>query len=138
MSQALTMAGYAAFSVTDALKPGAQLLKWMVLVSLFSWARDKDTKRYGWWGAAVRSQDEFFGSFLWKIERAKNTDATAVAAKAYIEQALAWMKRDKVVDDLLVVVERAGSRLSVDLSLIRDGETASVTFSDLWEAIRGS
>lgn len=138
MSQTLTMAGYTDFSVTDALKPGALHLRWMVLVSLFSWAREEATQSYGWWGSAVTSQRGEFGSFLWKEERSKLTNATVVAVKAHIEQALAWMLRDKVADAIEVEVVRIDSRVTVDLAIIRLGERVDLTFSDLWEALRGS
>lgn len=138
MSQELTMAGMTPFSVTDALKPGAALLKWMVLVSLFSWARDKATKQNGWWASALLGRRNTFGSLLWRLERAKNTDLTATQAKGYITQALAWMKTDRVVDDVIVVVYREETRLVVDLLLLRGEETTPMRFSDLWEVVRGS
>jgi len=131
----LTMAGYAPFSVTDALKPGEPLLKWLVAVSLFSWARSE--KKNGWWASALIGRKRVFGSLLWKMERLKNTAATAIIAKTYIEQALAWLTKEQVVDKVVVETTRVDTqRMSVAITLLRDGEAVAIRFSDLWEALR--
>ena len=138
MTQPLTMAGYKEFSVMDALKPGALHLRWMVLVSLFSWARDTNTGKYGWWGSVLTSQRGDFGSLLWKEERSKLTTITLNNIQAHIEQSLEWLVTDRVADSVAVSVAKADSRVSVEISISRLGNTVDVTFADLWEALRGS
>lgn len=76
-------------------------LETAVLVSLFSDARaepDVDTsfleqQPRGWWADTAEDR---FGSLLWTLQRAKQTDETLARARAYTRDALAWMIRDEI------------------------------------------
>lgn len=124
------------WSVVDALKPGAALLEWMVLVSLLSWARDEDTKSFGWWASALAGRRKQFGSFLWRLVRAKMLAQTVADAAASVRQALAWMTEQGIVDTVEADAERNEGRLELTVTLFRGAERTDLRFNDLWEAIR--
>lgn len=51
--------------------------------------------RRGWWADAMADQaGDQFGSRLWLLAREKQLPATIVRARAYIEEALAWLIDD--------------------------------------------
>ncbi len=81
-----------------------------IYLSLFTDARASvdevrdSSDRRGWWG------DEFgaFGSKLWLLTREKITAATMVNAKAYAEDALAWMVDAGISKSVMATVEQIG------------------------------
>lgn len=60
---------------------------------------DGETDRRGWWADAhpVIPSDRF-GSRLWLLDRAKQTQETLDLAEAYAREALQWLLDDKVSD----------------------------------------
>lgn len=72
-------------------------LETTVLISLFTDRRadpddvipDGSGDRRGWWGDLY--EDEPIGSKLWLLDRSKKTEKVRLAAKDYIDAALAWL-----------------------------------------------
>lgn len=78
-----------------------------LLLSLFTDARasDEELARFGgddprgWWGDALATfERDRFGSKLWLLQRETQTTATLAKAKAYAEEALAWLITDGICD----------------------------------------
>lgn len=126
-----SMMGTTRFSVTDAMKPDAQTLKFIVLTCLFSWGRDKDTRQHGWWGAP----DELFGSKLWQAQRSKLLSKSLSQLKSYMDQALSYLTSKKIADMVDVTVDRAGERVHASVTVTRGEEQTVVEFADLWRGI---
>lgn len=122
-------------SVINAFVPNANLIAWLVMSSILSWARDKDRKLFGWWGSVVNGRDGKFGSFLWRLERSKLTDKAANDARIYLEEALAWMATDGIVDSISVETGRESSRLWVTIEVKRGEIADRLDFADLWEIV---
>jgi phage gp46-like protein len=83
------------------LASGADL-ETAVVISLFTDRRADADDRIpdgtqdprGWWGDAQRTRP--LGSKLWLLERAKKTEQTRLAAKDYVDDALAWLVEDGI------------------------------------------
>lgn len=110
-------------------------LRDLVHVSLFTWRRAEPDDRLpegqspqGWWA------DPTFGSKLWLLQGRPINNALLSRARAYCEQALAWMAAENIASAVEVTVERAGrNQLSLRVVLVRprgDGETRR--YSLLW------
>ena len=129
------------------LKTGDEL-EAAVVISLFSWRRARaddrlpapDSPRMGWWGdsLAVRADDQM-GSRLWLLRREKMVPETFARARAYAEEALAWMVEDKLAARVEVTVEPQGlHRLALQVTVHRgDGRALELRFEDLWREIDG-
>lgn len=72
-----------------------------VLISLFTDARVSEdelppgiTWRRGWWGNALEAAGRQYGSKLWLLRRAKQTQQNLTLARDYARQALQWMLDD--------------------------------------------
>lgn len=72
--------------------------------------------RRGWWGDAfpLVSGDQL-GSRLWLLSRAKLTRETLNRARAYAQEALAWLVEDGVASKVEITAEASG----VDVLLLR-------------------
>ncbi len=118
-----------------------------VLLSLFTDRRAEvddvppsgdPTDRRGWWAdefAAVRGDK--FGSRLWLLDRSKSTNETALRAKEYINEALAWMIEDRVIASVDVAVERTGAALWITVGLNRPGrDQVSFRFAHTWDNLQ--
>lgn len=115
----------------------------VVTMSLFSDARAAEddplpfagASRRGWWGAAVATTTgEGWGSRLWLLDTAPATNESLLAAKGYVEDALAWLRRDGIVEAVEVSAELAGEDLVIGIQLRRGASTADFRFADLWGA----
>lgn len=126
-----SMMGTTRFSVTDAMKPDADTLRFVILTALFSWARDKETRQYGWWG----SPDEQFGSQLWRAERSKLLAKSLSQLKSYMDKALSYLTAKKIADSVEVSVDRAGERVHAVVVVTRGDEQTVVEFADLWKGV---
>lgn len=92
-------------------------LETAVFLSLFTDRRaedgdtlpDSEDNRRGWWadGVPVVPGDRW-GSRLWLLSRAKAEPETAVRAREYAEEALAWLVEDRVTDRIEVTAELVG------------------------------
>lgn len=134
----LTVAGTGRGSVVDALRPGADLLKLMVVTSVYTWARDSDLKKYGWWASALATDEEgSFGSLLWKLARAKETTDLSARLVAVVEASLGWLKRREIADDVYVQTWKdSEGRRYLRVTVRRGDKDASVVFDDLWKGVR--
>ena len=113
-----------------------------VINSLFSWARasSSDTlpadSKEGWWGDAFADDSgDQFGSKLWLLSRSKMTADGLRRAKAYAEDALAWMVTDGVASSVEVEATSGDSgRLDLAVTVVKpDGKTAEgMRFQDIW------
>ena len=105
-------------------------LETAVLISLFSDARvDKADlpgggDRKGWWGDSfLDDDDESLGSKLWLLETRKNTAESERLARAWAEEALAWMVADGVASRVEVQTNRSGNCLELFPQIFIPGET---------------
>ena len=120
------------------------LLRRAVTISLFTWRRAgpddvvDDSDRKGWWGDCVPSvAGDQVGSRLWLLARRTLTPDTLKDAKAYAEEALAWLLDDQIVTAVTVTAERQGNdRLNLRVRLTeQNGETLELDFADTWGLI---
>ena len=131
-----SLLGNPAFSVLNGLKPGASRLHFIVLVTLFSWARDEQTRQFGWWASSLARQDgQQFGSQLWKANRTKLLAKSLVQTRGYMEQALAYLTTQRIADAVEVKVERVGDRVHAVVAITRGDTQVFVEFADLWKEI---
>jgi phage gp46-like protein len=123
-----------------------ELLRRSVTISLFTWRRAgpddpvNDSDRKGWWGDCAPSvAGDQIGSRLWLLARRTLISDTLKDAKAYAEEALAWLLDDQIVTAVTVTVERQGNdRLNLRVTLTESsGETLELNFADTWELING-
>ena len=125
-----------------------------VLVSLFTDARaadddplpdPRDDDRRGWWGDATNTAmtGDSVGSKLWLLEREKNVADVLKRAKAYIEDALAWMVDEGIAKSITGAAEAqqmtntpGAYMLAFSVSIAKpDGTTASFKFEQEWKAV---
>lgn len=116
-----------------------------VVISLFTWrrARPDDVlpdgiSRMGWWGDALPSvSGDKIGSLLWRLRREPLSARTAIRAREYTEEALAWLTEDGICTRVGVTAERIGDgQLRLRVILYRtDGAVRELTFSDIWGII---
>lgn len=113
-------------------------LQELITISLFTWRRaNADDKvpegasRQGWFG------DADFGSRLWLLQRAKAGPAALVDARAYADEALAWMVTDKIVGSVEAAAELRKDGRGIDLSIkVRRPlqPEAQIRYAYLWGA----
>lgn len=120
------------------------LLRRAVTISLFSWRRAAsddvldDADRQGWWGDCVPTvQGDQHGSRLWLLRRRTLDADTLKDAKAYADEALAWLVADEIVTAVTVTVARVGNtRLNLQVLLAEaNGETLELAYDDTWSLI---
>ena len=118
-----------------------------VIISLWTDARARDddrlplgqTDRRGWWGDSypVVERDRF-GSRLWLLRASKQLQESLNLARAYAEEALAWLVTDGVARK--VEVETWIVRFEVMGLLARiyrpDGTNVPIRFEILWNALK--
>lgn len=87
--------------------------------------------RRGWCGDALAEvRGDLYGSRLWLLKRAKQTEETRLRAIFYIKEALQWMIDDAIVSAVDVQAEWHGmdGRMNVDVNLIfLDGAVFSMS-----------
>lgn len=113
-----------------------------IMVSLLSDARvgaedvGPGESRGGWWGAAVGTNaDEGWGSRLWLLPREAPSQETALLARDYTLEALAWLTRDGHADKVTVDAALERGVLTLDISVSRGAEVVNVSFADLWRIL---
>jgi len=126
-------------------------LEQLVWISLFTdrAAEDGDTLpddggdpiyRGGWWGDSYSdTPGRKLGSRLWLLRNQPITATTPDTARAYVDEALAWMVEDGLVARVVSRAERIGlDGIGVGATLYdRAGVlAASLWFDDLWEVYR--
>ncbi|PTS90234.1 hypothetical protein DBR17_01690 [Sphingomonas sp. HMWF008] len=109
-------------------------LRTAIVLSLFTDARARPddvlpqagVDPRGWWGDFGNADpNDRIGSRLWLLDREKLTEATALRARDYCREALAWLVTDGVVR--AVEIETAIARPSA--ALLTGGLTIAVTLS---------
>lgn len=121
-----------------------------VIVSLFSdrQAREDDTlpdpnstDRRGWWGDQTSEKDnDFIGSRLWLLGRAKTTQEITENAELFATEALQWMIDEGVAVDIKVTAERVepspeNNRLDLLVQIFKkSGDVETLKFENAWEA----
>lgn len=134
-----SMMGMTRFSVTDAMKPGAETLRFVVLTTLFSWARETESRKYGWWAQnQARTDGTQFGSLLWKAYRAKILAQTLSQLRGYMESALSYLTTQRIAELVEVTVGQNEGRVEATVTVTRGNTQTDVTFSDLWAVLNGS
>lgn len=126
-----------------------------VIVSLFTDRRADpgdtppagDDDRRGWWADALAPRvageavtGDRIGSRLWLLAREKQIPATLARAKAYAEEALAWLIEDRVAEAVTVRADWGGAGiLALDVSITRPGRPLqSFRFDHVWPGGRGA
>ncbi|MGE4323395.1 MAG: phage GP46 family protein [Sphingobium sp.] len=124
-------------------------LRTAVVISLFTDARARDddplpdagADRRGWWGDCANADpNDRIGSRLWLLASAKVTQDTAIRARDYCREALAWMVTDGIaaavdVDCTLLPVDagRRSGGLAIRIAITRPGG-ARQAIDFLWDA----
>jgi len=120
-----------------------QTLRTAALISLFTHGLadpeddipDGTDLRRGWWAANLLPQeaDDFFGSRLWVLSRAKLTNETLGNAENFAEEALEWLIRGGIAEEVAVEASRldSSSIMVLEVSLVRGTATGRPA---LWEA----
>jgi phage gp46-like protein len=94
--------------------------------------------RRGWWGDQFAAVDgDRFGSRLWLLDRSKLTNETALRAKEYALEALAWMLEDRVVASIDVTTDTTSNALLFGVDLNRPGrDPVSFKFAHTWNHLQ--
>ena len=121
-------------------------LETAVILSLFTDARAKDddtlpigqSDRRGWWADAFPVvEGDRFGSRLWLLRASKQLQQSLNDAKAYAEEALAWLIEDGAARQ--IDVETFIARDEVMGMVVRitrpDGTAVPIRFETLWNAM---
>lgn len=78
--------------------------------------------RRGWWADEfLEVEGDKYGSRLWLLARAKATNETALRAKEYIREALAWMIEDRVVSAVDAIAEIATRPMLIGDTVVPKG-----------------
>jgi phage gp46-like protein len=131
------------FEVANGDLKSEEGLRTALIVSLFSDARatkdevfpNQETR--GFWGDAVSEiLGDRWGSKLWLLDRAKQTNETRVKAEEYAIEALQWLIDDGVASAVDVEASfPADKSLLLDVVITRpNGDNISYTFDSAWKA----
>lgn len=114
-----------------------------VTISLFTDRRALDSDelpdgsgdRRGWWGDSFR--DRPVGSRLWLLSREKTTQETLTRARAYAEEALAWLKTAGRVTEISVTAEQLyqGWLVLYIVLTLPDGSTVPYEFKAVFNGV---
>lgn len=92
---------------------------------------DASDDRRGWWADVFSDSNDQIGSRLWLINRTTLTQQTLVKARAYIEEALAWLVDDGVASRVAADVTRlASGRMGISIIIDRADGTR---WQRLWQ-----
>lgn len=126
------------------LQAGAGLER-AVMLSLFTWRRAEAHEvapgdgRRGWCGDSLSAvAGDKFGSKLWLLARQNVTSDVQSRARAYAQEALAWLKEDGVCASIEVTTERtARDQLGLRVQLFRENREVllDLRFADMWSVI---
>jgi phage gp46-like protein len=114
-------------------------LRTPVLVALFSDGRveetedlpDGETDPRGWWADSF--DDTRMGSLLWTLNREKITGPVMARIQATGEEALEWLIRDGIADEITVEVTRLNTdRIRMRVEVTRGSATQG---ADLWDSL---
>lgn len=92
----------------------------------------------GWWGDEFAEVDgDLVGSRLWTLQREKMLPLTAERARAYAQEALAWIVSDGLADAVEVEAELGKSDsgvLNLGVRIVKGGKVAH-RFEYLWRLL---
>lgn len=132
--------------------PGDPLvtLAWLIMVSLLTDREalvsdripDGTDDRRGWWADAFDPEGGRIGSRLWLLMGQPVRNTTADDARAYADEALAWIPRYGLAAGVTVEAEVQGTgqerRIAIGVTATRgDGTGVRIRFPDLWAALGG-
>lgn len=121
-----------------------------VLIALFTDKRAPDDlelpvdngDRRGWWADGLNAADDAIGSLLWTLERRLANNETATLAEGYARDALAYLVRDSIAVEVVVVgsvVRYASSKpngIALDITIRRgDRPDLDLRLEGLWEGV---
>lgn len=114
-----------------------------IYISLFTDARagddeelpDNSGDKRGWWANALEEPAFRLGSKLWMLSRSKTVNEVLQRAITYATEALQWMKRDGVVDDIKVDAIRApGNNMLITARVYKGDQVTTHRFNYNWIA----
>lgn len=104
--------------------------------------------RRGWWGDAylpllAAGQVDHVGSRLWLLARAKQIPETAQLARAYVQEALAWLVDDGVAASVAVPLPTfsPAGLMEIDVTIAEQtpgGAVVNRRFTALWNMTSGT
>ncbi len=118
-------------------------LQTAVIVSLFTDRRVEpeelppgESDRRGWWGDVLnRDAGALRGSRLWLLRREKRTPEVLQRARAYAEEALAWLVDVGAAGAVHVAAAWLGELLALGITIdLRDGTSREWQFQDVLRA----
>jgi phage gp46-like protein len=95
--------------------------------------------REGWWADTYNTDpDDLWGSRLWLLSRSKADDDTLTKAKAYVEEALAWLVVDGVASEVVAETswqkqQGADLMMAIRITITKPADVAA-QWSALWVA----
>ena len=81
------------------------------------------------WALDLFNPDDRWGSKLWLLAREKATGETLARARAYAEEALAWLIEDGLAARVEVLAEAQGERLALHITV--DGRATATAYLTL-------
>lgn len=96
-----------------------------------------DADLRGWWADAFPTMDgDLWGSRLWLLARAKQTQDTLNSAQTFIDEAVAWLSEDGISDAITVTASYPDiGAMSIEAVIPRPvGGPLKQTFAALWNA----
>ena len=134
----------------DFLQTGANLstdadLETAVIISLFTDRRAEDDDRLpdeteslrGWWGDALNPRR--IGSRLWLLRREKQILEVLLRAKEYTEEALEWLRQEKIARSVVVNTSVVATGiLGISIQIMKpDGKRINMFYEWAWQQTRG-
>ena len=90
--------------------------------------------RRGWWGNLIGPVENYeYGSKLWILESARNTQETANRAVTYVQEGFAWMAEDGLIKGVEVTADRNPENITINIKLIRSNNDIQGVAFNLWE-----
>jgi phage gp46-like protein len=87
------------------------------------------TDKGSWWA------DPAFGSEIWKLRQAGKVDSrTAGTFQRFLQDCLAWLKEDGIVEDVMCTAERSGkNEIAYSVTTLRPDREPLIV-KDTWNA----
>jgi len=93
-----------------------------------------ETDSKGWWADLISEPtDDFIGSRLWTIERAKTNSATALRIEDALKESMQWMIDDGIAESIVVSSEIVDSEEIVGRVEIQKPSGDDIPFKFAWD-----
>ena len=90
--------------------------------------------RGGWWGNLFDDINDYeYGSKLWLLSSAANTDNTANRAVTYTQEAFKWITDRNLASQIDVSATRTPSNIEIVINILKDDEIIDGSVFNLWE-----